>query len=71
MAKDFKLDLNDPKIMKEFTDNVVVAKVIADSVGENPSYEQLVRIADQLDISVADVQGYLRLYNYISEQMVL
>lgn len=65
------LDLNDSKQMQEFCNNIAVAKLIAEELGENPSYEKIVRISDELDISVAEVQGYLQLYKYCTSQMIL
>ena len=50
---------------------VVIAKVIADSIGENPAYENVVRISDELNISIEETYGYLRLYKYMQTQMML
>ena len=71
MSDKFDLDLNNPKVMEEFVNHVVVAKLIAEEAGVNPSYEKIVGIADELDLTVADVQGYLRLYSYVSKEMML
>lgn len=71
MDKDFKLKLDDPKFLEEFVNQVVVAKVIADSIGENPAYENVVRISDELNISIEETYGYLRLYKYMQKQMIL
>ena len=65
------VDLNDSKIMQDFCNNIAAAKLIAEEAGANPSYEKLVRISDELNISVADVQGYLRLYKFIQSEMVI
>ena len=65
------LDLTDSKQMQEFCNNIAAAKLIADEVGDNPTYEKITGIADQLDISVEEVQGYLQLFKYIQNQMIL
>lgn len=65
------VDLNDSKIMQDFCNNIAAAKLIADEIGSNPSYEKIVRIADELNISPEDVYGYLRLYKYMSREIML
>lgn len=65
------LDLNNKEQMQDFCNNIAAAKLIAEELGENPSYEKIVGIADELNISIEDVQAYLRLYNYVSKELIL
>lgn len=66
-----KLDLEDPEQMQDFCNNIAVAKLISEELGENPSYEKIVRISDELDLTVADVHAYMKLYQYLQTQMIL
>lgn len=65
------LDLNNKEVIQDFCNNIAAAKLIAEELGENPTYEKIVDISDELNISVADVQGYLRLYKFIQSEMVI
>lgn len=65
------LDLNNKEQMQDFCNNIAAAKLIAEELGENPTYEKIVGIADELNISVAEVQGYLSLYKFVSNNMIL
>ena len=65
------LDLNNQDKLKEFCNHVAASKLIADEIGVNPTYEKIIEVADRLDISVAEVQGYLRLYSFVSNEMML
>lgn len=65
------LDLNNKKVMQDFCNNIAAAKLIAEELGENPTYEKIVGIADELNISIEDVYGYLRLYKFVSKEMIL
>lgn len=65
------LDLNNKEQMQDFCNNIAVAKLIADELSKDNSYEAVVNLADELNISVAEVQAYLKLYKYIQTQMIL
>lgn len=65
------LDLNNKEQMQDFCNNIVAAKLIAEELGDSYSYEDVVNIADELNISTEDIYGYLRLYKYISQEMIL
>ena len=65
------LDLTDSKQMHDFCNNIAAAKLIAEELGENPTYEKIVRISDELNISIEEVNGYLQLYRYISKEMMI
>lgn len=71
MTNDFKLKLNDPKFLEEFCNQVVIAKVIADELANDNSYQNVVNIADELNISVEEVNSYLQLFKYVQKQMIL
>ena len=70
-TKDFKLKLDDPKFMEEFCNNIVIAKIIADELAKDNSYQHIVNLADELDISVEEVNGYLQLFRYVQRQMII
>lgn len=70
-TKDFKLKLEDPKFLEEFCNHVVIAKIIADKIAENNSYESIVKLADDLDITIEEVNGYLQLFKYVQRQMII
>ena len=65
------VDLNNKEQMQDFCNNIAAAKLIAEELGENPTYEKIVRISDELNISIEEVQGYLRLYKFIQSEMVI
>ena len=65
------LDLNNKEQMQDFCNNIAAAKLIAEELGDSYSYEDVVNIADELNVSVAEVQGYLKLYQYVSKEMML
>ena len=57
--------------MQDFCNNIAVAKLIADELSKDNSYEAVVNLADELNISIEEVQGYLQLFKYIQNQMIL
>ena len=65
------LDLNNKEVIQDFCNNIAAAKLIAEELGENPTYEKIVDISDELNISIEEVQGYLKLYQYVSKEMML
>ena len=69
--KEFKLKLDDPKFLDEFCNHVVVAKIIADELAKDNSYQHIVNLADELDITVEEVNGYLQLFRYVQRQMII
>lgn len=69
--KDLKLKLDDPKFMDEFCNHIVIAKIIADELAKDNSYQHIVNLADELDISIEEINGYLQLFKYVQKQMIL
>ena len=65
------LDLNNKEQMQDFCNNIAAAKLIAEELGENPTYEKIVDISDELNISIEEVQAYMKLYQYVSREMIL
>ena len=50
---------------------VVIAKVIADELKEDSSYENAVRIADELKLTPYQVQQFMQLYKHVQQFMVI
>ena len=50
---------------------VVIAKVIANELNGNQSYNNIVKIADELKIEPYQVQQFLQLYRHIQTIMVI
>lgn len=65
------LDLNNKEVIQDFCNNIAAAKLIAEELGENPTYEKIVDISDELNISIEEVQAYMKLYQYVSREMIL
>ena len=51
--------------------SVVIAKLLVDEIGENPTYESVIDIADSLDITVDQVFDFIRLYKQVQCQMMI
>ena len=65
------LDLNNKEVIQDFCNNIAAAKLIAEEAGENPTYEKIVDLSDELNISIEEVQAYMKLYQYVSREMIL
>ena len=50
---------------------VVIAKLIADEIGENKSYENIVKLADELKIEPYQVTQFMQLYKKVQQYMLL
>lgn len=69
--KDFTNKLQDPKFFDEFTNHVVISKLIADELAKDNSYQHVVNLADELGMQVNEVHAYLQLFNYMQKQLIL
>ena len=50
---------------------IAIAKVLADELKEDSSYENLVRVADELKLEIYQVQQFMKLYKHIQTMMVI
>ena len=51
--------------------SIVIAKVIADELKEDNSYENVVRVADELKLTPSQVTQFINLYNKAQQFMLL
>ena len=50
---------------------VVIARVISDELNGNQSYENILRVADELNIEPYQVQAFYKLYERVQTIMVI
>ena len=50
---------------------VVIARVIADELKEDNSYQNIVKIADELKLDPYQIQQFMQLYRHIQTIMVI
>ena len=50
---------------------VVISRVISDELKGNYSYENIVKIADELNIEPYQVQQFINLYKHVQQFMVI
>lgn len=50
---------------------IVIAKVLSDELNGNYSYENIVRVSDELNIEPYQVQQFLQLYKKVQQYMLL
>ena len=50
---------------------VVIARVIADELNGNQSYENIVRVADELKLEPYQIQQFINLYKHVQQFMVI
>lgn len=51
--------------------SVVIAKLLVEEIGTNPSYESVIDTADFLDLTVDQVFGFIKLYKQVQCQMMI
>ena len=52
-------------------DAVVIAKLISDELNGDNSYNNIVRVADELKIEPYQVQQFIQLYKHVQTMMVI
>ena len=50
---------------------IVISRVVSDELNGNQSYENLVRVADELNIEPYQVQQFMKLYKHVQQFMVI
>ena len=50
---------------------IVISRVVSDELNGNQSYENIVKIADELKLTPYQVQSFLQLYKHIQTLMVI
>lgn len=50
---------------------VVISRVVSDELKEDSSYQNVVRVADELKLTPYQVQSFLQLYKHIQTLMVI
>lgn len=50
---------------------VVISRVISDELSGNQSYENIVRVADELKLEPYQVQQFMQLYKHVQQFMVI
>ena len=50
---------------------VVISRVISDELNGNQSYENIVRVADELKLEPYQIQQFLQLYKHVQTLMMI
>ena len=50
---------------------IVISRVIADELSGNQSYENIVRVADELKIEPYQVNQFIQLYKHVQTMMLI
>ena len=50
---------------------IVISRVVADELSGNQSYENIVRVADELKLEPYQVQQFMQLYKHVQQFMVI
>ena len=57
--------------MEDLVKAIVIAKLIADELKEDSSYNNIVKIADELKLTPYQVQQFLQLYKKVQQFMII
>ena len=50
---------------------IVISRVVSDELNGNQSYENLVRVADELKLEPYQVQQFMQLYKHVQQFMII
>ena len=50
---------------------IAIAKVLADEMKEDSSYNNIVKIADELKLEIHQVQQFMKLYKRVQQFMII
>ena len=50
---------------------VVISRVVSDELNGNQSYENILRVADELKLTPYQVQQFMQLYKHVQQFMVI
>lgn len=53
------------------TTSVIISKLLVDEIGTNPVYQEVVEVADLLDLDIDQVYGFIKLYQHVQCQMII
>ena len=53
------------------TTSVIISKLLVDEISTNPAYQDVVDIADILEVDIDTVFDFIRLYKQIQGQMII
>ena len=53
------------------TTSVIISKLLVDEIWTNPAYQDVVDIADILDLDIDKVYQFIKLYQQIQNQMII
>ena len=50
---------------------IVISRVVSDELNGNQSYENILRVADELNLEPYQVQQFMQLYKHVQQFMVI